>query len=92
MKRFDKEDYIKGSFINIALYDVLDNDGMNKLIKRLYELTKKADYEVSVNYLKSGVRKLDYVSPKFYGRVTGSIGTVKFKNHRWLTEVGILFQ
>lgn len=90
-KRFDKRTCIKGTFISTSIYDVLDNNGMNKLIKKLYILKKNPHYDVSVSYYKSGIRKLDYVSPSFDGRITGAIGTVKFKGHHWLSEISIYY-
>ena len=89
LKYMRKKSHIKTKFINVSLYDVLDNDGMNRLIKELYRLKKDNAYEVSTHYLKHAFKKMDYIGRNLVGRETGLIGKVKFKENKWLSEITI---
>ena len=58
LKHCSKTDPLPSSFCHVALYDVIDNDGMNKLIKSIYKLKRrKKQYSVDTPYLYQGTSK-----------------------------------
>ena len=89
LKYMRKKSFIKTKLINVSVYDVLDNDGMNRLIKKLYRLKKDDAYEVSTHYLKHTFKTVDYIGRNLVGVETGLIGEVKFKNNKWLSGITI---
>lgn len=87
-----KKSHVKTKFINVSVYDVLNNDGMNRLIKKLYKLKKDDSYEVSTHYLKHTFKKVDYIGRNLFGyRETGLIARVKLKENTWLSEIAIRY-
>ena len=91
LKYQSKKDWVRNHYIDVAIYDILDNNGMNKLIKSLYRLKKCNLYEVETHYLIRRFKKLDYINSNMIGQQTGSIGNVKFKNDKWLHEIKISY-
>lgn len=91
LKYMRKKSFIKTKFINVSVYDVLDNDGMNRLIKKLYRLKKDDAYEVSTHYIKHAIKTVDYIGRNLVGVQTGFIGEVKFKNNKWLSGITIRY-
>ena len=41
-----------------AIYDVVDNNIVNNLIKKLYTLKKSKDFSIEINYRKKGLKNL----------------------------------
>ena len=91
LKHVHKKDCIKTKFIKVSVYDILDNDGVNRLIKKLYKLKKKSSYKVSTYYLNHPFRKVNYISHNIVGRHTGLIAEVKFKDNNWLAGILISY-
>lgn len=89
LKYLRKKSSIKTRFINVSVYDVLDNDGMNCLIKKLYRLKKDDTYKVSTRYRKPAFKTMDYIGRNLAGMETGLIGEVKFKENKWLSGITI---
>jgi len=90
LKHVSKKDPIQSELSNIALYDVLDNDGMTKLIKSIYKLKKRRNIEVHhLNYRKKNLRKLNYINSQKYN--WASIVKLKFHDDKWIREVNILY-
>lgn len=91
LKHISKKDPGRGDFVNVSIYDVLDNDGMNKLIKKLYKLKKDINYTVKTHYLKNNFKKLNYINSNLAGTVTGIIGEIKFNNDNWFSNLNISY-
>lgn len=91
LKHIYKKDFIRGHFIHVAMYDVLDNDGMNKLVKKLYKLKKCTKYDINIQYLKNNFLKKNYINSNLTGIRTGFISEIKFKNDKWLSEIAITY-
>lgn len=91
LKRQSKKDWVRGDFIYVAIYDVLDNDGMNKLVKSLHRLKKKNKFEVEAYYLSRRFKKLNYINSNMAGRQTGIIGDIKFKEDKWISSISLSY-
>lgn len=86
LRHYFKKGYIHSSFCEVAIYDVLDNDGINKLIKSIYKLNKK-EYEVDTPYIYHKLKKDNYINSNLIGQKTGIIADVKFNNNKWLSKI-----
>lgn len=91
LKHYDKKS-IKVSFVTVAIYDVLDNDGFRKLINSLYRLKKhKKTFDVETRFFNRKSSKTNYIANNQTGHMMGSIGSVKFKKNKWISEVSISY-
>lgn len=75
----------------LEVYDVLDNIGVNKLIKKIYKLKKSKNYNIEINYLKSKFRKLDYIQPQFDHTGLGALANIKFLDDLLIEEIAIVW-
>ena len=92
LKHCSKTDPLPSSFCHVALYDVIDNDGMNKLIKSIYKLkSRKKQYSVDTPYLYHKFRKLNYINSNLNGNISGIVAEVKFKSNNWLSSIEISY-
>ncbi len=90
LKRYSKTDSLPSSFCNVALFDVIDNNGMNKLIKSIYKLkSHKKIYSVNTPYLYNRFRKLNYINSNLNGNISGVIAEIKFKSSSWFHSINI---
>lgn len=92
LKHCSKTDPLPSSFCNVALYDVIDNDGMNKLIKSIYKLkSHKKQYSVDTPYLYHRFKKLNYINSNLNGSITGRIAEIKLTSSKWIRSISIGF-
>ena len=91
LKHYSKKDWTKSFFTHVAIYDVLDNNGMNKLIKSLYHLKHNALYSIDISYPVRSFKKINYIRSNMSGVETGIIGNIKFKSDKWLSEINIYY-
>lgn len=92
LKHCSKNHDLPASTCNVALYDVLNNDGINKLIKSIYKLKKyKKRYSVDTPYLYPKFKKKNYINSNLTGTSSGIIANIKFKNHNWIDNISINF-
>lgn len=91
LKYQSKKDWVRGDFIHVAIYDVLDNNGLNKLVKSLHRLKKQGNYKVDINYLTRRFKKLNYINSNMTGQQTGVIGSIKFKEDKWISEINVSY-
>ena len=91
LKYLTKRVAIPISFVHIAIYDVLDNNGMNKLIKRIYKLKKSKKYNVDTHYLYHKFRTSNYVNSNMTGIQVGRIANIDFNNDKWLKSIDISY-
>lgn len=92
LKHCSKTDPLSSSFCHVALYDVIDNDGMNKLIKNIYKLkSRKKQYSVDTPYLYHKYRKLNYINSNLNGNISGIVAEIKFKSNNWLNSIDISY-
>ena len=92
LKHYSHKDSVPSSFCYVTFYDVLDNDGMNRLIKSLYKLRKhKKKYSIRTHYLYPKFRKLNYINSNLTGTITGVIADVKLLASNWIDCISICY-
>ena len=91
LKHVSKKNYLRGDFVCVAIYDVLDNDGMNELIRKIHRLKASDKYKVHTPFIAHMFKKLNYINSNITGRHTGMIGEISFKDNKWLSDVYISF-
>lgn len=90
LKHCSKTNPLPSSFCNVAVYDVVDNDGMNRLIKSIYKLkSHKKQYSVDTPYLYHRFRKANCINSNLNGNISGIVAEVKFKSNNWLSSIDI---
>lgn len=77
----------KLSLFCITLYDTVNNDELNRLIKKLYKLKQNKDFDVDVSYRKKGLKNLNYIKPEFDSTGHGSIAKIKLHNDELLSTI-----
>lgn len=91
LKHKDKTDSLPSSFFCVSLYDVLDNNGMNRLIKSIYKLKKhRKKYDVDISYRHYKFKKLNYIRLTNFA-TRGIIADIKFKTSKWIWGIKINF-
>ncbi|MBQ8539254.1 MAG: hypothetical protein IJ433_06345 [Ruminococcus sp.] len=89
LKHLSKKDSLPSSFIDVSIYDLLDNDGMNCLIKKVYKLKSKNKYKVYTPFIKHTFKKVNYINSNITGRQTGRIAEIEFKDNKWIKSINI---
>lgn len=64
----------------ISLYDSINNDEANKLIKKLHKLKKNNKYEIDTPYRKKDFKNINYIHTEFDGTGHGVLAKIKFKD------------
>lgn len=77
----------KLSLFCITLYDSVNNDELNRLIKKLYKLKQNKDFDVDVSYRKKGLKNLNYIKPEFDSTGHGRIAKIKLHNDELLSTI-----
>ena len=73
----------------ISLCDVLSNDGVSKLLRKIYKLPKNK-YKVNAYYKKPGIiKKYDYVHLKYSSSSHGKFAEIKFLDDKYIDSVSI---
>ena len=80
---FDSNTYI----FCITIYDVVDNNQVNNLVKNIYELKKCKDFKIEVNYRKKGIKNINYIKPEFDHTGHGIFAKVQFLNDNLISSV-----
>lgn len=74
---------------SVTICDILSNDGITKLSKRLYSLSPKK-YKTTITYKKSSVFKnYDYVHLQYSGSFYGIFAEVEFLDDKYINSVKI---
>ena len=86
----DRTDYYEPDFItSISFYDMLDNDGTIKLLRKLYSLPNKK-YKVRNYYKKPGrIKKYDYIHLKYSGSGWGCFAEIDFLDDPYVSNIDI---
>lgn len=76
---------------SVEIYDILDNDGMNKVVKKLHSLKNgnRCHYDVTVNYRKSRFKKSQYARVEIGYTSTTNVGVIKFNNDNYIGNISI---
>lgn len=91
LKHIQKKESIPTDFINVALYDVLDNNGMNHLIKKIYKLKKSGEYNVDTPYIKHSFKKVNYINSNITGTSVGCIADIELNSDKWIKKINISY-
>lgn len=90
LKHCSKKESLPFSFCDVALYDVIDNNGMNRLIKSIYKLkSHKKTYNVDTPYLYHKFKKLNYINSNLNKTITGIIAKINLKSNKWIHSITI---
>ena len=74
----------------VEVFDVLDNYGVGKVIKKLYSLKKKKElYKIEVNYRKSLFFNLQYTNVQIDYTSISVIGKIGFKQNKYIRDIVI---
>lgn len=75
----------------IKFADVLSNEEVSKLLKKIYGLSTK-DYEIDVLYKKPDVfHRYDYIHMRYEGSSTAHFATIKFKIDKYIEKIEIFW-
>ena len=91
LRHCTKHDFLRTSFCNIAIYDVLDNDGFNRLVRSIYKLKGSRAFAVNTHYIKHSFKKVDYINSNLSGTQVGSVAEVVFKKDKWIKRIDIYY-
>ena len=75
----------------IELYDVLDNDGVNKLIKKIYKLKNKKNYEIEIYYINHKFKNVNYIQPQYDHNSRGILAKIKFLSDSLIEDIDIVW-
>lgn len=86
----ERTDYYEPDFISsISFFDLLDNQGTTKLLRKLYSLPKKK-YRVKNYYKKAGIiKKYDYVHLNYSGSGWGRFAEIEFIDDPYISNISI---
>lgn len=92
LKNLDEKNEIKKGLWCVEIYDILDNNGISKVIKKLYSLKDayECDYKVDVYYRKSFFKKLQYARVQIGYSSSGILGKIAFNKHQYIRDIDIL--
>ena len=85
-----RTDYYEPDFISaISFYDVLDNEGTIKLLRKLYSLPKRK-YKVRNYYKKPGrIKKYDYIHLKYSESGWGRFAEIELLDDSYVSNISI---
>jgi len=86
----NRTDYYNNSVISgIDIYDVLSNNGVGRLLKKLYSLSKK-EYSVKNYYKKpTSIQKYDYIRLQYSSSGYGRFAEIIFLNDKYIDGINI---
>jgi len=86
----NRTDFYEASFItNVSVYDILSNDGVIKLLKKLYSLPSEK-FKVKNYYLKSSLRnKYDYVHLQYLHSSSGIFSEIELLDDNYISNITI---
>lgn len=80
-----------GSLWHVEIFDVLDNDGMNKLIRALYKLNKE-QFKVKNRFRKPPLfRKLSYTRIQINYTGHGALADIKLENDNYIDRIELSY-
>lgn len=89
-KWINRTDYYDGSSIRqVIICDVLTNDGISKLIKKAYSLSRKK-YKIENRYIKPSLtKKYDYIHLDYSSSGYGELSTITFLKDKYIDKIEI---
>ena len=88
----NRTDYYDDCMIlKVLLFDILSNDGIIKLLKKIYKLPKKM-YSVTNYYKKpTFINKYDYIHLQYFRSGSGRFAEIKFLKDKYIDHIDISF-
>lgn len=82
---------VKMNFPMYEICDVLNNIGLNKLIKKIYKLKKAKNYKVNISYITSKFKKIDYIRPQYNGTGWARLAEIELLNDSLIKNINIVW-
>lgn len=71
----------------VCIYDVVDNNEINKIIKKLYSLKGNDQYDIEINFRKKTIKNINYIRPEFDHTGHGIFASIKFISDNIISNV-----
>lgn len=85
LKEFNHDE--ERGLYTIEMFDVIDNDNMNKLIRKLYKLNKYKFIDVENSYRKNFMTKSIYAKVQIDYTSIGRLAEIKFKDDGFIRNI-----
>ena len=79
----------KVSIFCITIYDVVNNNELNRIVKNLYLLKKNKNYNIEVNCRKKIIKNINYIRPEFDHTGHGIFAKIKFLTDSLISYIDI---
>lgn len=74
---------------SVSIYDVVNNNDVNKLVKKIYQLKRNKNYSVEISYRKKFIKDINYIRPEFDHTGHGIFAKIKFLNDSLISYIDI---
>ena len=72
---------------SVSIYDVVNNNDVNKLVKKIYQLKRNKNYSVEISYKKKFIKDINYIRPEFDHTGHGIFAKIKFLNDSLISYI-----
>lgn len=72
---------------SVSIYDVVNNNDINKLVKKIYQLKRNKNYSVEISYKKKFIKDINYIRPEFDHTGHGIFAKIKFLNDSLISHI-----
>lgn len=72
---------------SVSIYDVVNNNDVNKLVKKIYQLKRNKNYSVEISYKKKFIKYINYIRPEFDHTGHGIFAKIKFLNDSLISYI-----
>lgn len=72
---------------SVSIYDVVNNNDVNKLVKKIYQLKRNKNYSVEISYKKKFIKDINYIRPEFDHTGHGIFAKIKFLNDNLISYI-----
>lgn len=72
---------------SVSIYDVVNNNDVNKLVKKIYQLKRNKNYSVEISYRKKFIKDINYIRPEFDHTGHGIFAKIKFLNDSLISYI-----
>ena len=74
---------------SVSIYDVVNNNDVNKLVKKIYQLKRNKNYSVEISYKKKFIKDINYIRPEFDHTGHGIFAKIKFLNDSLISYINM---
>lgn len=72
---------------SVSIYDVVNNNDVNKLVKKIYQLKRNKNYSVEISYKKKFIKDINYIRPEFDHTGHWIFAKIKFLNDSLISYI-----